>query len=975
MKTQIVSTFLCLLMGLGAAQAQLKIDFNVTNGAVEPGYQGYFATDKNLATFTAQSYQAFNTTVTIKPTWASNVVAACVRMIDRGVTDVPEAPALLRDWIGTDTRAAGDPMTLTISGLPAGAFQWVSYHHDRNDQTGVFKVTVTDAAGSATTADIDISNGTNFKLADVTKFTTRITSNGKTDVTLVFDQTSASSTVTNAIFVMNAFELASLDTGAALAPVPDNQATDVHRDGTILSWMANKNAVAHGVYLGTDYDDIDDGTTASAVYRGRQDANSFDPGRLELGKTYFWRVDEITSDRTAKGDIWSFTVEPVSIQLAASQITATASSSQSTDMLPGKTIDGSGINASDQHSILDTTMWLSNIAGPQPTWIQYAFDKVYKFHQMWVWNSNQSLEAIFGFGAKDVTVEYSTDPNISWTPLAGVSQFARATGTANYVHNTTVDFGGVSAKYVRITIKNNWGGILPQYGLSEVRFYQIPVRARLPQPASAATNVALGTTLSWRPGREAARHEVYLGTDPNVVRDATIPVKTVTKASCSLASLAPEYGKTYYWKVNEVNDSATPTSWNGDVWSFSTPAYATVDDFEAYNDNCNRIFFAWVDGYGHSGSVDCGVAPSVGNGTGSAVGNMNPPFAEPTIIHSGRQSMPMAYDNTGKSSSEAIRTFAVPQDWTVYGIKALVLWFCGNPTNTASKMYVKVNGRKVAYDGDADNLLRKPWHLWYIPLSQFTGVDLSKVTGLAIGLEGGKGLVFFDDIALSPLDQQSVTPVKPDAANLVAYYTMDDNANDSAGGPAGTFGGAPTFVPGKSGQAIKLNGAADYVLVTRSLNLPVYSAALWFRVEGGTGNRALLAIFNDAAQFGTLLEVSGAGGLRFLHRTPVGGVTTGDVNIRNNGKFDDGVWYHAAIVKSADSATLYINGEQAGSAASTTQFDQALTKIALGMLKYPIDTADTRYFPGEIDEVYLYSRALSHAEIAWLAGLTKPVAK
>ena len=73
----------------------------------------------------------------------------------------------------------------------------------------------------------------------------------------------------------------------ALKPAPAHQATDVRRDGTVLSWMASKKAVAHGLYLGTDHDDIDDGTTTSTVYIGRQDANSFDPGRLELGKTYY----------------------------------------------------------------------------------------------------------------------------------------------------------------------------------------------------------------------------------------------------------------------------------------------------------------------------------------------------------------------------------------------------------------------------------------------------------------------------------------------------------------------------------------------------------------------------------------------------------------------------------------------------------------------------------------------------------------
>ena len=58
---------------------------------------------------------------------------------------------------------------------------------------------------------------------------------------------------------------------------------------------------------------------------------------------------------------------------------------------------------------------------------------------MWVWNGNQASEPSAGIGAKDVTVEYSTD-GTTWTALAGVPQFAQATGEPNYVHNTTVDF-------------------------------------------------------------------------------------------------------------------------------------------------------------------------------------------------------------------------------------------------------------------------------------------------------------------------------------------------------------------------------------------------------------------------------------------------------------------------------------------------------------------------------------------------------
>ena len=146
-----------------------------------------------------------------------------------------------------------------------------------------------------------------------------------------------------------------------------------------------------------------------------------------------------------------------------------------------------------------------------------------------------------------------------------------------------------------------------------------------------------------------------------------------------LGSLGLEYGRTYYWKVNEVNDAATPKSWEGDVWSFTTIGYAVVDDFEAYDDICNRIFFSWVDGFGHSGSAECSVAPSAGNATGSTVGNINAPFAEQTIIHGGRQSMPLAFDNTKSPFySETQREWLTPQAWTGGGVNTLVVYLRGD---------------------------------------------------------------------------------------------------------------------------------------------------------------------------------------------------------------------------------------------------------------------------------------------------------
>ena len=62
---------------------------------------------------------------------------------------------------------------------------------------------------------------------------------------------------------------------------------------------------------------------------------------------------------------------------------------------------------------------------------------------------------------------------------------------------------------------------------------------------------------------------------------------------------------------------------------------------------------------------------------------------------------------------------------------------------------------------------------------------------------------------------------------------------------------------------------------------------------------------------------------------------------------------------------MYVNGDLAGTEPNTVGFTQALPRLTLGVLKHD---SLSRYFPGAIDDVHLYNRVLSQAEIAWLAG-------
>jgi hypothetical protein len=452
--------------------------------------------------------------------------------------------------------------------------------------------------------------------------------------------------------------------GTALNPTPSGGATDVPRD-VVLTWTAGTPTARHDVYFGTDMAAVTQATATAdpaGVYRGRLDASTYTVPPLAFGQTYYWRVDEVNQppdNSIIKGAVWSFTVEPYSYPIKPAK--ATASSAQA-GMGPEKTIDGSGLDKNDLHGVDGTTMWTS--AGTQPNWIQYEFDQVYKLDSLRVWNSNQQVESFIGLGAKKVTIETSAD-GTTWTSVANVPEFTQGSGAPGYAANTAIDLGGVEAKYVKLTINTNWGGAAPQTGLSEVRFFYVPVQARAPQPATSAKDVGVDTSLDWRPGRQAASHQVYFGTDANAVTNGTAAAKSVAEHSFVPDSL--NFGTTYYWRVDEANAVTYP----GSVWSFTTQEYAAVDDFESYTDKQGEeIFAAWIDGFT--------------NGTnGSTVGYftaLGGTFAETVITHGGKQSMPFEYNNVKPPYySEAERTFDTVQDWTVHGADTLVLYFRGNP--------------------------------------------------------------------------------------------------------------------------------------------------------------------------------------------------------------------------------------------------------------------------------------------------------
>ncbi|MCP4455854.1 MAG: hypothetical protein GY809_30720, partial [Planctomycetes bacterium] len=465
------------------------------------------------------------------------------------------------------------------------------------------------------------------------------------------------------------------DPSAAKNPTPEVEAVDVLRD-TVVSWDPGEFPSTHNVYFGTSAEDVNNATVPDAS--GLTDT-SYDPGRLTFGEMNYWRVDEVNTspDKTVyKGAIWSFQTEPYSIQIPAGNIAVTASSSSNEFSTPEKSIDGSGLGADNAHDIASENMWFTAAVDLDP-WIQYEFETVNKLDTMLVWNSNSAAEMAIGWGIKDVEIAYSVDGE-NWSVLEGATQLSRAPGFPTYNSPDEIAFDGVAAKFVRLNIASNWGGILMSYGLSEVQFNMIPAAARTPDPADGAASIVPNAVAAWRAGREAAQSTIYVGTDQNEVAEGLAPSITSNTNSADLSSLDLDLSTTYFWRVDEVNEAEAITVWAGPVWSFATADAVVVDDFESYNNiSPDRPFQAWLDGFGYSADEFFPTAYA-GNGTGAGIGHDIWSLASPyydgdlmeksNTLHGEGQALPFYYSNSGGTASETQRKFAPAQDWTVGGV-------------------------------------------------------------------------------------------------------------------------------------------------------------------------------------------------------------------------------------------------------------------------------------------------------------------
>ena len=772
----------------------------------------------------------------------------------------------------------------------------------------------------------------------------------------------------------------------ARRPSPGDDAALVEREPE-LSWSPGIYAQSHDVYFGTRFDDVDaaDAGSEHLVNSGQAGTLYDPPGLLDWGQTYYWRVDEVNAPARPgihKGKTWSFTVEPYVYPLRLDDhIVAVTASSFDPKFEPSNTTDGSGLDANDLHDANEGNMWLSERGAPEPAWIQYEFDKTYKLHELMIWNYNRFREDKLGYGFKDVDVEYATD-GVNFTALDAI-QLEPGTGNVP-LGPATIALNGIIAAQIRLTAQTNFKG-RSQYGLSEVRLLYLPVRAREPQPASGAVDVDPEVVLRWRPGREASSHEVHLGTEMD-----GLPQESTTTESVS-APRGLVLDATYYWQIDEVNNTEDPPIWEGNLWHFTTSEFRVVDDFEAYTDdntNFGAIFQTWIDGLGFSQPVD-----TPGNNTGSIVGYAVSPFAERVIVHEeGRQSMPFEYDNTlSPGYSEATRTFDDPQDWSAVGIRALTLYVFGREDNGSGQFYVKINGSPASHVPGVD-LRTETWQEGNMDLADFSalGVDLKNVRRITIGVEGSghTGSVFIDDIRLYPsrcipgsvlgdltgdcvVDADDIAVVTNNWLRrpLAAEYTFDNGLLDSSGqqrhgkgrnNPL-TQNGVLTL-SGSNAMDIPLgannpfDGSRDFsVAIDFKTNSP---GILLSSARDDTPDNHAMAIYLDSDP-----------GEPFWAEVVYENFGVGRTRVEDDDFFfDTSAWHRIVLTYDADSEWVTVTLD--GVAGAGDQINPTIPNIGADTIRVgsTLNTASPHVgdFVGDIDNVRIFNLTLTPEDIAFL---------
>ncbi len=304
-----------------------------------------------------------------------------------------------------------------------------------------------------------------------------------------------------------------------------------------------------------------------------------------------------------------------------------------------------------------------------------------------------------------------------------------------------------------------------------------------------------------------------------------------------------------------------------------------------------------------------------------------------------------ANDPNGGATVADANAFAKPVPMLTEGNRTLWQAFLGT-TGLTSAINV--------YIDDDPNHLTNNARTWY------DGIGYKIVSGLEVAPE--------EEPAPEPEPEPEPIvkpdPVNPGTTGLVAHYAFENNTNDSSGnGLNGNVMGNPAYVAGLTGYgtAMDFDGQGAYIDCGNNPAFDItgqITVAAWVNITSIPTAWAAVVVKGENAW-----RISSNSSMRSFHF----GICYWDkANYSANGNKEVALneWHHVCGTYDGATINLYLDAVVDATTASTTGLGISTTNLWIGANS---EYSEPRYWDGLIDEVIIYNRALSQAEVVYLA--------
>ncbi len=196
-------------------------------------------------------------------------------------------------------------------------------------------------------------------------------------------------------------------------------------------------------------------------------------------------------------------------------------------------------------------------------------------------------------------------------------------------------------------------------------------------------------------------------------------------------------------------------------------------------------------------------------------------------------------------------------------------------------------------------------------------------------------------------------------SGAVSWWRAESDGSDAINANDATLAGGATYADGLVGQAFQFDGSNDRAEVANFGTFTNASVQMWVYREGATNTRESILSYKegDGANCGLLTVLNeGNNGQRPRQFVQVNGVWR---SVEADNAVPLASWTHLAGTYDGSRIRLYVDGVLVASGAYSGAMTQCTQNIGIGSRA----SFDSRYYPGRVDELAIFDRALTAAEV------------